>query len=153
MVPILNKEYDRGRVNDFKRRLDGIPPGLHDLFLDILARDGNSLAELVRCLQCVLFASRPPSPSEFYAALLTPDDEGAKFLVWCHPERGLHIQGHIRSGDYSDPLLAAMYAEHKVTAMALIGKDPSELMPNYLSCPVRLNKKGFGSRPRCCART
>jgi hypothetical protein len=78
VVPMLNKEHDRGRIRALKRRLDEIPSGLHDLFLDILTRDCNNLDELLLCIQCVLFANRPLSPVELHAALLMACEEGSE---------------------------------------------------------------------------
>lgn len=70
VVPILNKEHDRSRIN-LKRRLDEIPAGLHDLFLDILTRDCKNVDEMSLCIQCILFAKRPLRPGEVHVALLT----------------------------------------------------------------------------------
>ncbi|OJI95835.1 hypothetical protein ASPVEDRAFT_35146 [Aspergillus versicolor CBS 583.65] len=71
VVPILNKEHDRGRTKALKRRLDEIPAGLHDLFLDILTRDSKDIDEMVLCIQFILFSKRPLSPQELQVAVLT----------------------------------------------------------------------------------
>lgn len=72
VVPILNMGYDRGRMEALQSRLSEIPSGLDNLFLvDILTRDCDNLVELLLCIQCVLFAKRPLSPVELYAALRT----------------------------------------------------------------------------------
>ena len=71
VIPILNKEHDRGRMKALKRRLYEIPTGLHDLFLDILTRDCKNVDEMALCIQCILFAKRPLSPQELQVALLT----------------------------------------------------------------------------------
>ncbi|KAK7413481.1 hypothetical protein QQX98_007629 [Neonectria punicea] len=46
VIPLLNKEHDRGRIKALKRRLNEIPAGLHDLFIDILTRDCKNTNEL-----------------------------------------------------------------------------------------------------------
>lgn len=75
VVPILNKEHDRGRTKALKRRLDEIPAGLHDLFLDILTRDCKDIDEMVLCIQFILFAKRPLSPRELQVAVLTGSED------------------------------------------------------------------------------
>lgn len=75
VIPMLNKEHDRGRTKALKRRLDEIPAGLRDLFIDILTRDCNNVDEMVLCVQLILFAKRPLSPQELYVALLTGFDD------------------------------------------------------------------------------
>ncbi|KAF3398622.1 hypothetical protein DPV78_006348 [Talaromyces pinophilus] len=74
VVPMLNKEHDRGRTKALKRRLSEIPAGLHDLFVDILTRDCSNVDDLVLCIQFILFAKRPLSPQELQVALLTAFD-------------------------------------------------------------------------------
>jgi hypothetical protein len=71
VVPILNKEFDRGKIEALKGRLDEIPTGLHSLFLDMLTRDHNNIEYLITCIQAVLFAARPLSPEELRAAIET----------------------------------------------------------------------------------
>ncbi|KAF2819107.1 hypothetical protein CC86DRAFT_243778, partial [Ophiobolus disseminans] len=71
VIPILNKEYDRGRIKALKKRLKEIPAGLHDLFLDMLTRDHKNMDDLIVCLQVVLFAARPLRPDEFCVAVET----------------------------------------------------------------------------------
>ncbi|KAJ9648449.1 hypothetical protein H2199_001304 [Coniosporium tulheliwenetii] len=70
VVQMLNKEYDRGRIHALRKRLDEIPSGLDELFKDILTRDGENIAELILCLQWVLFAKRPLKREELYFAVL-----------------------------------------------------------------------------------
>ncbi|KAK8099505.1 uncharacterized protein PG998_012746 [Apiospora kogelbergensis] len=70
VVQILNKEYDSGQIHKLRRRLKEIPDDLHDLFRDILTRDARDGEELVLCLQWVLFARRPLTPTELYHAVL-----------------------------------------------------------------------------------
>ncbi|KAJ4377410.1 hypothetical protein N0V83_000235 [Neocucurbitaria cava] len=71
VIPILNKEYDRGRIKALKRRLGEIPAGLHELFLDMLTRDHKNVDELLVCIQVVLFAARPLKPEELRIAIET----------------------------------------------------------------------------------
>lgn len=75
VVAILNKEHDRGRTKALKRRLDEIPAGLHDLFLDILTRDSKDIDEMVLSIQFILFAKRPLSPQELQVAILTGSED------------------------------------------------------------------------------
>ncbi|OJI97354.1 hypothetical protein ASPVEDRAFT_122198 [Aspergillus versicolor CBS 583.65] len=74
VIQILNKEYDRGRINTLWRKLQDIPGDLHDLFRDILTRDKDNGNELILCIQWVLFASRPLTPVELYCILLFETD-------------------------------------------------------------------------------
>ncbi|KAF2494939.1 hypothetical protein BU16DRAFT_51347 [Lophium mytilinum] len=77
VAQILNKEFDRGRMNALRKRLDEIPNGLEELFQDILTRDGQNVADLVLCLQWILFAKRPLKTEELYFAVLSgaaPED-------------------------------------------------------------------------------
>ncbi|KAL8335873.1 hypothetical protein RB598_009864 [Gaeumannomyces tritici] len=70
VVDILNQEYANGAaINNLRKRLQEIPPGLHELFEMILARDGKNLDQLHLCLQWVLFAARPLKPPELYFAI------------------------------------------------------------------------------------
>ncbi|KEZ41456.1 Uncharacterized protein SAPIO_CDS7594 [Scedosporium apiospermum] len=74
VVDILNKAFDRGRVHALRKRLREIPASLHELFRDILARDGGDKNELMLCIQWVLFAKRPLKPEELYFAVLAGTD-------------------------------------------------------------------------------
>ncbi|KFY76789.1 hypothetical protein V499_03666 [Pseudogymnoascus sp. VKM F-103] len=69
VIPILNKEYDRGRIKALKKRLGEIPAGLHELFLDILTRDHKNIGELLVCIRAILFAARPFRPDELRIAV------------------------------------------------------------------------------------
>ena len=77
VVGILNKDFDRGQIHALRRRLHEIPGDLNELFRDILTRDSQNTAELVLCIQWVLFARRPLSPCELYHALLSSSDPDA----------------------------------------------------------------------------
>jgi ankyrin repeat protein len=70
VVQMLNKEYDRGRIHALRRRLDEIPNGLDELFKGILTRDGQNMADLILCLQWILYAKRPLKREELYFAIL-----------------------------------------------------------------------------------
>ncbi|GAP82990.1 putative NB-ARC and Ankyrin domain protein [Rosellinia necatrix] len=70
VVDILNREYDRGRPNRLRQRLQDMPKDLHDLFHDIIDRDENNPEGLICCIQWILFATRPLSPQEHYYATL-----------------------------------------------------------------------------------
>ncbi|SPO03446.1 uncharacterized protein DNG_06129 [Cephalotrichum gorgonifer] len=74
VVDILNREYDRGRIHALRKRLREIPASLHDLFRDMLTRDGRDRDELILCIQWVLFAKRPLRPEELYFAVLAGTD-------------------------------------------------------------------------------
>ncbi|EJT73826.1 hypothetical protein GGTG_07681 [Gaeumannomyces tritici R3-111a-1] len=75
VIEILNQEpinstaSINASIDKLSRRLKEIPPGLHDLFEMILARDGNDLDQLDLCLKWVLFATRPLKPQELYFAV------------------------------------------------------------------------------------
>ncbi|KAJ0160873.1 Ankyrin-3 [Colletotrichum tanaceti] len=71
VVDILNKEIRRGRMFAVKGRLDSLPPGLSDLFEDILTRDNDNMEDLLLSLQWILFGKRPLSREEYYFALLS----------------------------------------------------------------------------------
>ncbi|KIW63271.1 hypothetical protein PV04_10132 [Phialophora macrospora] len=70
VVQILQKEFDRGRVHALQNRLKEIPPGLDELFRDILTRDTRNADDLLLCLQWILFARRPLKREELYFAIL-----------------------------------------------------------------------------------
>jgi ankyrin repeat protein len=70
VVQILQKEFDRGRVHALQNRLEEIPPGLDELFRDILTRDTRNADDLLLCLQWILFAKRPLKREELYFAIL-----------------------------------------------------------------------------------
>ncbi|KAL8393686.1 hypothetical protein RB595_003429 [Gaeumannomyces hyphopodioides] len=75
VVQILNQEPINSTasisasIDKLRKRLQGIPPGLHELFEMILARDSNNLDQLHLCLKWVLFAARPLKPHELYFAV------------------------------------------------------------------------------------
>ncbi|KUI70954.1 Ankyrin-2 [Cytospora mali] len=69
VIPMLNKDCFGGDVHGFKRRLNEIPPGLHNLFEMIVARDEEDLDKLRLCIQWVLFAIRPLKTKEYFFSL------------------------------------------------------------------------------------
>ena len=79
VVSILNKEFDRGRIHAMRHRLQQLPGNLHELFRDILTRDTHNHKDLVLCIQWVLFASRPLTPTELYFAILAGVEPGLSF--------------------------------------------------------------------------
>ena len=85
VVPILQKEYDHGRVSALRKRLDEIPDGLDDLFKDILTRDGQNIDELILCLQWILYAKRPLKREELYFAILAGVEQEA-LTAWSSDE-------------------------------------------------------------------
>ncbi|KAK5099543.1 hypothetical protein LTR70_002444 [Exophiala xenobiotica] len=70
VVEILNKEFRHGRIFAVRKRLKEIPLELSDLFKDILRRDDTNMADLLLCLQWILFAKRPLRREEFYFAMV-----------------------------------------------------------------------------------
>ena len=77
VVPILNREYDRGRIHAMQKRLQELPTGLDELFKELLLRDGEYTQELVLCFQWILYAKRPLACDEFYFAMLSGLDPRA----------------------------------------------------------------------------
>ncbi|KAK1992135.1 hypothetical protein LX36DRAFT_315853 [Colletotrichum falcatum] len=69
VVDILNKEYKRGRIFAVKERLGEIPPGLSELFQDILMRDKDNMDDFLLCIQWLLFGRRPLKREEYYFAM------------------------------------------------------------------------------------
>jgi hypothetical protein len=77
VVPILNKEFDRGRIYALRKRLQEIPVDLHELFKDVLTRDSQNMEELLLCIQWILYARRPLKREELYFAVLSGVDPEA----------------------------------------------------------------------------
>lgn len=71
VVDILNKEFDRGRMFGVRNRLEEIPDKLSELFKDMLRRDTENMAELLLCIQWILYAKRPLKREEFYFAVVS----------------------------------------------------------------------------------
>lgn len=74
VVGILNKQWDRGQVHTLQRKLREIPADLHALFRDILTRDTDDKANLVLCIQWILFSREPLSPGQLYHAIISGVD-------------------------------------------------------------------------------
>ncbi|QKX58173.1 uncharacterized protein TRUGW13939_05294 [Talaromyces rugulosus] len=86
VVQMLNKEYDRGRIHALRKRLGEIPDGLHELFEDIITRNGQNTEQTVLCLQWILFARRPLSIDESYFAIISGFGRDERFIVEWFPE-------------------------------------------------------------------
>lgn len=71
VVDILNKEFEKGRIFAVKARLQQIPDQLSELFKDMLRRDNDNMAELLLCIQWILYAERPLKREEFYFAVVS----------------------------------------------------------------------------------
>ncbi|KAF2820926.1 HET-domain-containing protein [Ophiobolus disseminans] len=82
VIPMLNEASAKGRVEELQKRLDGIPPGLDDLFEMILRRDREDMQELRLCIQWILFARRPLKQEEYFFTIRSPTSpETAKCRV------------------------------------------------------------------------
>jgi hypothetical protein len=82
VVDILNQEFRNGRAFAVKKRLKELPPGLSDLFRDILERDKKNMKDLLLCIQWILYAQRPLKCSEFYLAVVAGLDPTTEDLQW-----------------------------------------------------------------------
>ncbi|TRX88257.1 hypothetical protein FHL15_010824 [Xylaria flabelliformis] len=71
VVPMLNKEFDYGRLHALKQRLRDIPSDLHALFQDMITRSSHSKVELELCLRWILYARQPLSIWQLYHGILT----------------------------------------------------------------------------------
>ncbi|KAH6625586.1 hypothetical protein C7974DRAFT_377081 [Boeremia exigua] len=69
VIPVLNKEYDTGRIKALKKRLTEIPDNLNDLFVDMLTRDQRRVRFLRITIEIILHAARPLKPEEFRIAI------------------------------------------------------------------------------------
>ncbi|QIX01375.1 hypothetical protein AMS68_006892 [Peltaster fructicola] len=85
VVDILSKEFINGRIFAVQKRLQELPPGLNELFQDIISRDGQHLDEFMLCLQWILYAKRPLELKEYYFAMLSGSDPKAS-LEWDEDE-------------------------------------------------------------------
>ncbi|KAF5682797.1 ankyrin protein 3 [Fusarium denticulatum] len=68
VVDILNTEDRRGCLA-LRRRLQGVPSQLSELFKDILTRDQEHMEDLLLSILWILLAERPLKPGEYYHAL------------------------------------------------------------------------------------
>lgn len=83
VVRILRKEVDCGRVHtkNLSNKLQQMPTKLSDLFREIIHRDDEDLDQFLRCLQWLLYTSRPLSPVEFYYGMLASEPTNT-LMVW-----------------------------------------------------------------------
>ncbi|KAI1735247.1 hypothetical protein F4680DRAFT_435907 [Xylaria scruposa] len=80
VVPMLNREFDRGRLHALKQRLRDIPSDLHALFQDMITRSSHSKTELELCLRWVLYARQPLSIWQLYHGILTGTNVGPEII-------------------------------------------------------------------------
>lgn len=69
MIGILQQEHDDGHTHTLLQRLNDIPGDLNELFGDILTRDSRHKAEVLLCIQWVLFAKQPLQKEQLYVAI------------------------------------------------------------------------------------
>ncbi|PQE16172.1 Pfs NB-ARC and Ankyrin domain protein [Rutstroemia sp. NJR-2017a BVV2] len=81
-VKILKKALDHGQVHALRRKLQGLPTDLHELFRSILTRDTQNMEEMKLCLQWILYAKRPLKREELYFAILSGLEPHDPFQVW-----------------------------------------------------------------------
>ncbi|KAM0258178.1 hypothetical protein ACHAQJ_003946 [Trichoderma viride] len=86
VIPILNKEFEKGRLFAVRDRLREIPSKLSDLFRNILGRDEDNLDDLMLCLRWILFAKRPLREDEFYFAMVSGLKSDSKELKEWDPD-------------------------------------------------------------------
>ncbi|KAI4595996.1 hypothetical protein KJ359_006288 [Pestalotiopsis sp. 9143b] len=75
VVEILNKDYDAGDVLELEERIKQLPEDLHALFRDILTRDTKNRQALLLCIQWILYAKDPLTPTQLYLAILSGSDQ------------------------------------------------------------------------------
>ncbi len=86
VVNILNKEFQDGRIFAVRKRLQETPAELSALFRDILKRDNENIADLLLCIQWILYAKRPLKPEEFYYAVVAGLDLECENLTEWNPQ-------------------------------------------------------------------
>ncbi|RYP80768.1 hypothetical protein DL770_006088 [Monosporascus sp. CRB-9-2] len=86
VVDILNKEFSRGRNFAVKKRLQEIPAKLSELFKDILTRDNENMADLLLCIQWILYAK--------LKALLQLEHSPSKDDITARLEYGQYFAAH-----------------------------------------------------------
>ncbi|KAF3023520.1 hypothetical protein E8E14_008004 [Neopestalotiopsis sp. 37M] len=84
VVDILNRDYDAGDGRNLEKKIDQLPGDLSSLFRDILTRDNNNPKALLLCIQWILFAKQPLTPTQLYLAILSGLEPEA--LSDCHAE-------------------------------------------------------------------
>ncbi|RYP54743.1 hypothetical protein DL768_000567 [Monosporascus sp. mg162] len=85
VVDILNREFLRGRNFAVRKRLQEIPAKLSELFKDILTRDNENMADLLLCIQWILYAKHPLKREEFYFAVVSGLEPKEAMVEW-NPE-------------------------------------------------------------------
>ncbi|KAJ9355337.1 hypothetical protein DTO280E4_6552 [Paecilomyces variotii] len=86
VVQMLNKLIDRGQIHKVRQELLKIPNGLHELLEDILMRGERNMAEMVLCLQWILYAKRPLSCEELYFAILSGIETELESFIELNPK-------------------------------------------------------------------
>ncbi|RYC54411.1 hypothetical protein CHU98_g11798 [Xylaria longipes] len=86
VVNILNQEFQRGRIFAVKRRLQETLAELSALFKDILRRDNKNIADLLLCIQWILYAKRPLRPEELYYVVVAGLDLELENLAEWDPQ-------------------------------------------------------------------
>ncbi|KAI8632076.1 hypothetical protein F5Y19DRAFT_472961 [Xylariaceae sp. FL1651] len=71
VVNILNKEFHSGGILAVKRRLQETPAEISEVLKHILGRSSKDVADLLLCIQWLLYAKRPLTTEEFYYAVVT----------------------------------------------------------------------------------
>lgn len=77
VIGILQQEHDDGHTHMLLQRLNEIPKDLNSLFRDILTRDSRHKAEVLLCIQWVLFARHPLRHEQLYVAIRIGIDPSA----------------------------------------------------------------------------
>ncbi|KAJ8115972.1 hypothetical protein OPT61_g2514 [Boeremia exigua] len=115
VIPLLNKEFDTGRIKALKKRLAQIPPGLHDLFVDMLTRDQRRLKLFYVSVEIILHAARPLEPVEFRAAA----------EAYC--ENGFNSQDHYGGSEFTSAKLLGKFILDASKGLAEItqSKEPT----------------------------
>lgn len=78
VTQILKKDYDRGDVHKAHSRLKIVPPGLHNLFHEMIhrnAEDPDDNRYLLSVLQWIAFARLPLTPHELYFAVRSENSD------------------------------------------------------------------------------
>ncbi|KAI0547904.1 hypothetical protein F4679DRAFT_552524 [Xylaria curta] len=81
VIPMLNKEFDHGRLHALKQRLQDIPSDLHALFQDMITKSSHSKAELELCLRWILYAREPLTIWQLYHGILTGTNVEAEIVL------------------------------------------------------------------------
>ncbi|RYO82219.1 hypothetical protein DL766_006352 [Monosporascus sp. MC13-8B] len=74
---MLNIASAKGRVDELQKCLNGIPPGLDNLFEMILTRDHQEMQAFRLYVQWILFAKRPLKLVEYFFAIRSPSSQEA----------------------------------------------------------------------------